>query len=575
MPEEKTIALDFSLEVSDYASKASFISDGAGNQVFAWDQAVDKFDLHFASMPTNESTDELYQKTTLAPTSVLNSVRAKFNTTLPTAFVDNNSARMICTYPAGAISLSKDAGVYVAAKVKVAQNQPLSTSGLNASVVPMVSEPVRIISNSEFVGASQMSGKNLGLKVLGVPVELGLKNLPNKSGSDKIKLVNLSVKFFNGGCLWSNAATYDIDRKVLSFASSESVSPLNSSIDLSSEEGVAYGEDVKFYFTALANTNTCRSFTVVVETADQMRYTREVSISDASRYLGFKSGELTRFTVDMSSAKQEDMNAASAAKFAVEWSPGYLTFDADNLTYKFAGPRERGLYFKYNSTVGFDISGILMNSSTTITLMNSSTPWPKNPVTYYEPVSDMIMPTTSYTTYESIPSDNGDSCAYVGEGWRLPTLEDIDNLVQIGQSEDNPNPLKMYCYAGTVWNEYYPSPTVADTKNTKVLVYSDGEQTVELMMTGFINHNLKSDGSTNNIMYASWNYVSFWTSTMKDAKLAYCYVCTNLNSGVAANPGVIKPSNDHYANGIASYATAKETTAKRSANMVRCVRDKK
>lgn len=150
--------------------------------------------------------------------------------------------------------------------------------------------------------------------------------------------------------------------------------------------------------------------------------------------------------------------APAASKFSVVWSPGYLT--VKDGAYTFAGPKEKGMYFKWKSRYGIDLGQKVTSTS-------------KYPGKAYGPEETTI-------AYADIKPDEVDPCSLVlpAGTWRMPSEEDFLELTKGGSKE-------------TSKNEYY--------------MCSDGEQTVYLSAAG----QFKKDASG---VFAATN-VFAWTST--------------------------------------------------------------
>lgn len=141
----------------------------------------------------------------------------------------------------------------------------------------------------------------------------------------------------------------------------------------------------------------------------------------------------------------------------VEWSDGYLTVKDGE--YVFAGPQERGLYFKHRSRYGFALAEPVGSSS-------------QYPGVAYGPQETAI-------AYDDIPSGEVDPCSLVAPAgtWRMPSEEEWQDLID---------------------------KTTADNA-TKSFQY--GDRTIYMTAAGMW---------TTKVMSATSTYV--WTSTPHDTK---------------------------------------------------------
>ncbi len=101
--------------------------------------------------------------------------------------------------------------------------------------------------------------------------------------------------------------------------------------------------------------------------------------------------------------------------FSVVWSEGYLT--VKDGAYGFAGPQERGMYFRYKSKYGFAMADPISSSS-------------KYPGTAYAPAETAI-------AYADIPYGDVDPCSLVAPAgtWRMPTADELIELTAEGAKE--------------------------------------------------------------------------------------------------------------------------------------------
>lgn len=159
--------------------------------------------------------------------------------------------------------------------------------------------------------------------------------------------------------------------------------------------------------------------------------------------------------------KKITQEGAKPKAFSVIWSEGYLTVKEG--AYVIAQKGERGLYFKYKNPYGMEIT---------------TTPSTTGGVKYiysgfaYHPAKVEV-------AFTAIPKEEVDPCSLVApkNSWRMPTQEDVDNLVEFEHK--------------SVDKEY--------------IAYTDGDQEVFFYTTGMLR---QTDGN-----FIGENFVRLWTST--------------------------------------------------------------
>ena len=127
--------------------------------------------------------------------------------------------------------------------------------------------------------------------------------------------------------------------------------------------------------------------------------------------------------------------APAKVQFSVIWSEGYLT--VKDGAYTFAGPKERGMYFKYKSRYAIDLGQEVTASS-----KYSGTAYGPEPV---------------QKSYEDLTYNEVDPCSLVlpAGTWRLPTAAEFTEMTK-GGSVDTVNKEYYMCTDGTQ-KVYLPS----------------------------------------------------------------------------------------------------------------------
>lgn len=251
------------------------------------------------------------------------------------------------------------------------------------------------------------------------------------------------------------------------------------------------------------------SFPVVIKGSDGLELTQNGSKENptVSFSVPENAGEERTLAIwvngsDTGKSVRQEANPATDA-FSVTWSEGYLTV-VDG-AYTFAEPKERGMYFKWKSKYGIKFEGTVSSST-------------KYQGVVYGPDEQSI------PNYADVPYGDVDPCSLVApaETWRMPTSEQLLELVADGSKEFEPYAFRM-C--------------------------SDGMQEVYLASAG----QLTNDG----LSVKSANIISVWTPDASETKPGqYSYLMWLMST--ESSKGSVS------ANGVLP----------QTAMMVRCVRSK-
>lgn len=251
------------------------------------------------------------------------------------------------------------------------------------------------------------------------------------------------------------------------------------------------------------------SFPVVIKGSDGLELTQNGSKENptVSFSVPENAGEERTLAIwvngsDTGKSVRQEANPATNA-FSVTWSEGYLTV-VDG-AYTFAEPKERGMYFKWKSKYGIKFEGTVSSST-------------KYQGVVYGPDEQSI------PNYADVPYGDVDPCSLVApaETWRMPTSEQLLELVADGSKEFEPYAFRM-C--------------------------SDGMQEVYLASAG----QLTNDG----LSVKSANIISVWTPDASETKPGqYSYLMWLMST--ESSKGSVS------ANGVLP----------QTAMMVRCVRSK-
>ncbi len=282
-----------------------------------------------------------------------------------------------------------------------------------------------------------------------------------------------------------------------------------------------------------------KTLQVAVYTSDGSVYKKTFDTS--ARQIGFSKSCITSFTLDFTNGS---VVKAASEKFSVEWSKGYLVYDADNKAYKIGDKQDIGLYFKFGcpdaialyasnkdwldrirptNLVDQEIGGTGKTQEVTPdgqTLKNGTdffyngyaalaASW-RDHACYKvsgSSVSAGVMKSEEeyldWTGTTSFTGDN-DPCSLVkvaaGEkSWRLPTLAELNNLVEVGAP-------------GVEFGNFDGSDIRSNDGKSRYVKYTDGEQEFYLMANGVVNTKFSKGYSTIQLTYSSKYAVNFFCS---------------------------------------------------------------
>ncbi len=378
-------------------------------------------------------------------------------------------------------------------------------------------------------------------------------------------------------------------------------------VSLYGKNTLAYTKDkgVDVCFAANHSVARMKTLKVVVYTSDGAVYSKKFDMS--KKTVGFSKSRITSFTLDFTSST---VTKEASTKFSVEWSKGYLVYDAENKAYKIGDKEDIGLYFKFGSpdAIAFydsnadwvyrlkpddlvkqDISGTsgsqevtpdgqTLKNGTCVFYSNSAyTPATWRSHTAYK-VSDNVVTASTMTSendyFDWVGSTSftgsNDPCSLVkvGEGeksWRLPTYEELKDLVNVGA-------------AGVEYGNFDGSDIKSSDGKTRYVKYTDGEQEFYFMANGKVQTSFTRSSSDIKMMFSNKYTVSFFCSdyvgttepnTSSSKNYSYIY-----SFGLSSVPGM---------NTAASLTTKATVNLKNSysgtrtywdAFNVRCVREK-
>lgn len=393
-------------------------------------------------------------------------------------------------------------------------------------------------------------------------------------------------------------------------------------LTLAGGEGIAYGAEKGADVTFVVDESTAnlKTLQVVVYTADGAVYKKKFDmLRDGQAVLGFSKARISSFTLDFTDGT---VSKAADSKFSVEWAQGYLVYDAENSGYKIGAPEDNGLYFKFGSATGMqfykdnadwawrlqpkDENGEKLSGSTTFlpnktTLANGTDMfysgvllkdvrmygenaiWQDTPYYFVQDgkvVAGTIAGGNDGDEYNyhamngSIDfSGTNDPCSYVKvaegqKGWRLPTKEEVENLISVGAPG-----LEFFTEDGSdvKGSSGNGSPVYAR--------YSDGSSTLVFKAQGNVTQSFSSAYTQIQMTFGNKYAVKFWTNFYEGQPTPQK---STTNSGyayelsVSSAPGfnTAAKTNKYPANRINNYTTKNGTEyILWDAIPVRCVRD--
>lgn len=643
----KSTAKTYKIEagVGEFASTKAYFKDDEAPQRWIYWEADDEFDLQ--DIMLGDSTETV---------GVTSSVPTDLSTDAKSAFFEATvHDYLVVSYPKGAVTLSSsapsfwnstikdtsrfDANQAVYAAVTVPAEQTLSST-LTPDLIPMASKRIAL---SDAAVAAVQSGKDTvsvvgeegPVKVypLAALVRIHVKGLEGVE-SGKINRVNFVTEYasksssglpeygITGTTYFTLADTIALGRTHDGNSGPSYRNYVNLSggtVDYTAEGGA----DVCFvvnHSSAKAN-----KFALKVYLEDGAVFSKSFDLQkDTVRFLGFSKSRVTSLTFDFDGATQVK---AASNRFNVEWSSGFLTYDADNQAYKFAGKDDIGLYFKFGSAAGvafykdtqdWDYRLSPSDATTDVSIQGGKshayyTPdgqtqsngscyyyviapsagqnchWIERK--YYYPNSDgKIVEGTLPTVVDYLEGENvqgstafadaTDPCSYVpvGEGenkWRMPTEADLKSLVEVGG-------------AGFIWGNTDGSAIGSNDGKSRYLRMQDGEQDITFKATGSVDMSASRTSTTEGAeepygvkiqqLFGNKYAVRFWTSTYKSSKgTAFDF---KVSSSIGIDTGFWNKNSSAWKVPTASKnaGAANRYVASHKiwdAANVRCVRDKK
>jgi len=531
----------FTASVEDPMTKSFFKNEEAPSRFIYWED-TDVFDFHDV---TASGGKESVNVTSGKPASVAVDQRSVL-------FEKAAHDYMVISYPAKAVKLDS-----TVVSVTVPRDQELSST-LNPSYVPMVTSRIALsdaakakIASGEDTVSVAWSEAPLKVYPLAGLVKMHLSGLPGVTAASINKVVIMAE--FNGstsagqpqrGLRGENVFNLAGDKALLSaYASGDNYTRFN--VNLTTDKPVAYTAEggVDVCFVANHSNFGMKTLSVAVYTTDGTIVKKKFDTSKNTG-IGFNKARVSSFTLDFTTGA---VSKPSSTKFAVEWSKGYLVYDAENKAYTFGGPFDIGLYFKFGSPVGYrfyastedydkrihpvDAQGNFLPSNTFMeggqTLANGTdfffqdqmyngaryyteeqTGW-KDKVYYYPEGGSVLQGTlTDRTQYYNLPGStsfagSNDPCSYVkvaaGEKpWRIPTEEEVMDLINTGA-------------AGIEFGNTDGSDMKNNDGKSRYVRYTDGDQTFYLKANGYINQAFSTYHTLSNT-YGNKYAATFWTT---------------------------------------------------------------
>lgn len=545
----------FTATAEDPMTRAFFKEEEAPSRFIYWDDD-DEFDFHDIEMAED---GEKVSVSSSKPTSMGVSKKSVL-------FEKSAHDFMVITYPKGAVSLVDTVALnYVSSKqtdtlrfasntlvkVSVPKVQELS-SVLTPDNLPMASFRMAL---SDKAKAAVNDGKDtvsadfqnpVKMYPLAGLVKMTITGLPGVTSATVTKVNILSefdAKSSTGlpqrGLRGDNIVSLKDTMAVVGNWTSG-----DSRFDVS-----LYGKNTLPY-TADKGTDVCfvtnhsmagmETLQVVVYTSDGAVYKKTFDTS--KKKIGFSKSKITSFTLDFTNGS---VTKEASKKFSVEWSKGYLVYDADNKAYKIGDKQDIGLYFKFGcpdaialyesnkdwldrirpaNLVDQEIGGtggktqeVTPDGQTqkngTCFFYNGyqslATSWRDR--TCYKVSGSSVSPVVmksedEYLDWMGTTSFTGDNdpCALVkvasGEkSWRLPTYKELEELVEVGAP-------------GVEFGNFDGSDMKSNDGKSRYVKYTDGEQEFYLMANGIATTKFSNGYSTIQVSYNTKYAVNFFCS---------------------------------------------------------------
>ena len=537
---------------------------------------------------------------------------------------------MVITYPKGAVTLSgtmpqyynstaKDTVRYnsaaaVYAHVEVPCEQKL-TGTLSPENVPMASVKLalsdaakaKVSAKTDTVAVAYDGTSPVVMYPLAGLAKVTIKGLPGVTAA-KITRVTVSTdyaavdgeKITSTGCSqygivgenwFLPTSSMEVARPYVSGETNRKILTLSDgTVDYTAEGGAVV------CFTANTSKHPVKTMVMQVWTEDGASFSKSFDMSENNVY--FSKSRISSFSLDFSTgatAKDSD------TRFKVEWSKGYLTYDAEGKAFKFAEPDEVGLYFKFGSAAGFQFYADTRDYDSRIkpggtgsedgqTIANGTDywcysytglgTWEWKSKTYYAPDSngDIVAgAAAAVADYRAIQGSKSftaatDPCSYVkvGEGenrWRVPTEAEILDLTSVGA-------------AGVIYGNLDGSSINGTDGKSRYFKVSDGAQTLTFKAIGSMPESATSAQWYMSFTYSNKYAIRFWSTTFSEKVSSGLQAnkAKYLNFSLSSTPSVTTKMPTSLTEVNAGVVNKYQDTATNplwEAAPVRCVRDKK
>ena len=556
------------------------LQSGALGQTVVWDME-DSFRIYNVA-------DATY--TSVTPVSLSED---GFTATRPLPYPVGKDISVVVTF--GGTEFRADSTVTAASPIE----QALRTTGWDCAAMPMASPILPLEKGKEL---------KVSLMPLGALVEVELTDHP-RFRTDKVRNIHIETSAVRGtrsNRLTCDAYCYKVDVDGFSMELEDYMSDkyvfdgeYADYLELSSPAYSSYTKATKLYFLSPGfvqpegdNAGTILQSISVQLTTDKNIISKEFTDLE-SKKVKLTAGRISRFSLDMATA-----TVTARKGLSVEWSPGYLVYDEATKGYGFAGPEQRGLYFKTGSLMGFDpfastpdeeyfghtrtFAAWQYDDAGTISYTSYyNTPWDEGTadlVAYKKDAAGDIVPfqPTSYYDFDYAEYEEGltfdaakhDPCSMVRDGnnWRLPTDADALNLADIiGENLGN---WRVWSLGSDVIN------TIDNKPHMIGITDKDGNEVILSTTATIENANSFSEKTGLWSFYAQLSYsasiyclTSDWRVEMKsagvgavDAKVLAITSLTSLRCNYECDPRTYYSNSANY--------------LRQSATMVRCVRDR-
>lgn len=611
------VVYTFNATISDPVTRSYFEESEAPSKYIYWEDS-DVFDFH--DIIVDSETAESVSVSSKAPDVIAQDKKS-------VVFEKAAHDYMVITYPKDAIQLQSNymysegsgsnykeyltsANQFAFALVNVPREQKL-TNVLSPENVPMASKRLAL---SDRAKEAVASGKDsISIAYDGAPVEMvplaGLVKMHLTDlgvASAKISKVSIVTEFdsksttglpqfgIRGESYFSLADTMAVAKP---FVSGDSRFIVNLSTDTPIEYTAEKGIDI--CFVANHSYAGMKTMLIKVYTDDSSYFVKKFDMSGAK--VNFSKSHISSFTLNF---KDGTTSRVGSTRFSVEWSKGYLTYDAENKAYKFAQPDEVGLYFKFGSSKGvflysntedydsrikpastsggISIGGNIVNPTTEDgqTIANGSCYWynvsPSSGLNaswrtraYCAPdaegkiVIDSLRTWEEYNALEGTSSFAGatDPCSYVkvadGEkAWRVPTEAEVTDMITAAG-------------AGAEFGNLDGSDIISSDGKPRYFKVYDGEQVLVFKACGSATEGGNRNTYQLQMLYSNKYAIRFWTTAYASTKGDYFnFSLSSVPSPTTELKASFTKANAGSANNYTPTKTVWEAT------MVRCIRDK-